>query len=334
MTNNGAGGEALEFHHPDRLGTRLVTNNAANTSFEQSTLPFGTAMPSESTGFSNQVFTSYDRSPIAGLDYAVNRTYSPGQGRFTTVDPIGMASTSPFDPQSLNLYSYVRNNPIDFIDPSGLDDCPEGTDARPDATGTIQCVGAGAYKVDAQNSDDEVEAPEGTVGGVGISEQIQIEDTPETDDLDDPVIFDKTFTAILDAFTVLRQDRNCAKFFGLLDARGKFSEKKFNEFTKDIRFDAKVKTGGHTAQTIGKNITLNGGFFQDGRFRVSPQPFSLKNPRQGRAQTILHELGHVKGVLLSGDAGGLPNDPNTRGNQNEKKILDNCGKGLSQLPQS
>ena len=119
MTNNGAGGEALEFHHPDRLGTRLVTNNAANTSFEQSTLPFGTALPSESTGFSNQVFTSYDRSPIAGLDYAVNRTYSPGLGRFTTVDPIGMASVSLGDPQSLNQFAYTRNSPTDFVDPSG-----------------------------------------------------------------------------------------------------------------------------------------------------------------------------------------------------------------------
>ena len=118
--NNGAGGEALEFHHPDRLGTRLVTNNAANTSFEQSTLPFGTAMPSESTGFSNQVFTSYDRSPIAGLDYAVNRTYSPGQSRFTQVDPIGLASANLADPQTNNLYAYTRNSPTDFVDPSGL----------------------------------------------------------------------------------------------------------------------------------------------------------------------------------------------------------------------
>ena len=119
-TNNGAGGETLEFHHPDRLGTRMVTNASMNTSFEQSTLPFGTALPAESSGFSNQVFTSYDRSTLANLDYAVNRSYSPGQGRFTTVDPIGMASTSLGNPQSLNLYAYVQNRPTDFIDPTGL----------------------------------------------------------------------------------------------------------------------------------------------------------------------------------------------------------------------
>jgi methionine synthase I (cobalamin-dependent) len=43
--------ETTEFHHPDRLGTKLVTNNAANTSYEQSTLPFGTALTAESSGF-------------------------------------------------------------------------------------------------------------------------------------------------------------------------------------------------------------------------------------------------------------------------------------------
>ena len=84
--------ETTEFHHPDRLGTRLVTNPGAGTYYQQSTLPFGTALGAESTGFSNQVFTSYDRSASTGLDYAVNRTYSQGQSRFTQVDPIGMSA--------------------------------------------------------------------------------------------------------------------------------------------------------------------------------------------------------------------------------------------------
>lgn len=112
--------ETNEFHHPDRLGTQLVTDSGAGTSDRQTTLPFGTALDAESTGFSNQVFTSYDRSPTTGLDYAVNRTYSKGQSRFTQVDPIGMAAASPGDPQSNNLYAYTQNMPTDFVDPSGL----------------------------------------------------------------------------------------------------------------------------------------------------------------------------------------------------------------------
>ncbi|MFV0388568.1 MAG: RHS repeat-associated core domain-containing protein [Pyrinomonadaceae bacterium] len=55
-----------------------------------------------------------------GLDYAVNRTYNSGQSRFTQVDPIGMASASIGDPQSLNMFAYVTNDPVNSVDPSGL----------------------------------------------------------------------------------------------------------------------------------------------------------------------------------------------------------------------
>src|SRR5207302_10928180 len=83
---NGSGGEAIQFHHPDRLGTRLVTDPVAGTSFEQVTLPFGTALDAESTGETNRRFTSYDRSTTTKLDYAVNRHYDSQQGRFAQVD--------------------------------------------------------------------------------------------------------------------------------------------------------------------------------------------------------------------------------------------------------
>jgi len=112
--------ETQEFQHPDRLGTKLMTNAATGTTLEQSTLPFGTPIPAESSGYSNQLFTSYDRSASTGLDYAVNRTYSSGQGRFTQVDPIGMSSATVGNPRSNNLYAYTQNMPTDFTDPSGL----------------------------------------------------------------------------------------------------------------------------------------------------------------------------------------------------------------------
>ncbi|MGH9970025.1 MAG: RHS repeat-associated core domain-containing protein [Pyrinomonadaceae bacterium] len=120
LTPNGSGGEAVQYHHPDRLGTRFVTNAQDTTSFEQVTLPFGTALNAESTGSTNRRFTSYDRSTMTGLDYALNRHYDPQQGRFTQVDPIGMGAASPDDPQSLNMYAYCGNDPINHIDPEGL----------------------------------------------------------------------------------------------------------------------------------------------------------------------------------------------------------------------
>jgi RHS repeat-associated protein len=120
LVPNGSGGESVEYHHPDRLGTRLVTNPATGTSFEQVTLPFGTALTAESTGATNRRFTSYNRSGTTGLDYAVNRHYDPQQGRFTQVDPIGMQSTSLANPQTLNLYAYCTNDPVNRTDPNGL----------------------------------------------------------------------------------------------------------------------------------------------------------------------------------------------------------------------
>ena len=67
------------------------------------------------------VFTSYDRSATTGLDYAINRYYDAGT-RFLHVDPAKMTAVSLRVPQTLNLYVYVANDPINYIDPTGLGD--------------------------------------------------------------------------------------------------------------------------------------------------------------------------------------------------------------------
>jgi RHS repeat-associated protein len=111
----------VSYHHADRLGTRLTTNTASGVESEQAHLPFGTALAAESSGVAtNRRFTSYDRSGTTQLDYAVNRFYAAGLGRFTQVDPIGMSAVSLGNPQSLNLYAYVQNDPVNFTDPLGL----------------------------------------------------------------------------------------------------------------------------------------------------------------------------------------------------------------------
>jgi RHS repeat-associated protein len=114
------GAESTQFHHPDRLGTRLITSASDSSVREQVALPYGTALDSESTGSTSKRFTTYDRSKTTGLDYAVNRTYDSAQGRFTQVDPLGMSATSLTDPQSLNLYAYCGNDPVNRVDPTGL----------------------------------------------------------------------------------------------------------------------------------------------------------------------------------------------------------------------
>jgi RHS repeat-associated protein len=77
-------------------------------------------LSAEFTGATNRRFATYDRSSTTGLDYALNRHYDPQQGRFTQVDPIGMKATSLLNPQTLNLYAYCTNDPVNNTDPSGL----------------------------------------------------------------------------------------------------------------------------------------------------------------------------------------------------------------------
>ena len=114
----------VQYHHPDRLGTRLVTNTSGAVVSENINLPFGATISGESLNLAGSAtkkrFTSYDRSDTTKLDYAVSRHYSSAQGRFTQVDPIGMSATQLEDPQSLNLYAYVGNDPINYTDPDGL----------------------------------------------------------------------------------------------------------------------------------------------------------------------------------------------------------------------
>ena len=68
-----------------------------------------------------QKFTLKERDNETGLDYSINRYYSSTQGRFTSADPVPMTTQRPPDPQKLNLYAYVRNNPLIATDPNGLE---------------------------------------------------------------------------------------------------------------------------------------------------------------------------------------------------------------------
>jgi RHS repeat-associated protein len=77
-----------------------------------------------------QQFTAKERDVETGLDYFINRYYSSTQGRFTSADPIPMTSQRPSDPQRLNIYAYVRGNPLVNIDPNGLDLYATGSEAQ------------------------------------------------------------------------------------------------------------------------------------------------------------------------------------------------------------
>ena len=129
---NGSAG--IKWLVTDHLGsTRMVIDATGSLAGikRHDFLPFGEELyagigiRSASNGYSDdsarQKFTGKERDDETGLDYFLARYYSNTQGRFTSIDPIIFTSRRGFDPQSLNLYSYVRNNPLKFTDPNGMD---------------------------------------------------------------------------------------------------------------------------------------------------------------------------------------------------------------------
>ena len=62
-------------------------------------------------------FTFHEQLDTVGLVHMNGRVYDPVLGRFISADPTIQA---PFMSQSLNRYSYVMNNPLSMIDPSGF----------------------------------------------------------------------------------------------------------------------------------------------------------------------------------------------------------------------
>src|SRR5579862_2343696 len=78
------------------------------------------------------LFTGKARDPVMGVDYFGARYYKNDMGRFYSPDePFVDQDTD--DPQSWNLYTYVRNNPLRNIDRDGRD-CEQAAD------GTVKCT--------------------------------------------------------------------------------------------------------------------------------------------------------------------------------------------------
>ena len=65
--------------------------------------------------------TGKERDAESGLDNFDKRYNASSMGRFMSPDPVFISADRLTDPQSLNLYAYVRNNPLSLVDPTGLD---------------------------------------------------------------------------------------------------------------------------------------------------------------------------------------------------------------------
>ena len=121
---------SVHYYFADTLGSASViagvVNNAAVIQDESDYYPYGGEMPITNNDPNHYKFTGKERDSESGLDMFGARYYGSSLGRFMTPDldndpdepgPIPYADLR--DPQTLNLYSYVRNNPLNRIDPDG-----------------------------------------------------------------------------------------------------------------------------------------------------------------------------------------------------------------------
>jgi RHS repeat-associated protein len=107
----------------DRLGSVRGNSSGERMAY----WPYGQERTGTPDG--REKFGTYFRD-VHGSDYADQRYYDYGAGRFHTPDR--GSSVNLRTPTSWNKYIYGSDDPVNRYDPSGLDDCPPG--AAPGAT--------------------------------------------------------------------------------------------------------------------------------------------------------------------------------------------------------
>ena len=111
-------GGTTTYSHPDHLSARVMTSTSGSIVAQSGHFPFGENW-FESGGTNKLKFTSYERDSESGNDYAIFRSHISRLGRFSSPD---LLSGSIGNPQSLNRFTYVTNDPINLVDPLGLEE--------------------------------------------------------------------------------------------------------------------------------------------------------------------------------------------------------------------
>jgi RHS repeat-associated protein len=117
----------IRYYHQDHLGSSSVISDSTGQIVDESAFyPFGCTR----NGFQpRQIqepyqFTQKERDRETGLHYFEARYLAGSLSRFVRVDPkyanADGLSINGLSPQELNLYAYVRNDPLTYTDPTGL----------------------------------------------------------------------------------------------------------------------------------------------------------------------------------------------------------------------
>jgi len=106
------------YRHSDWLGSSRLASTPTRTVYSTTAYaPFGE--PYAQSGTADLSFTGQNQDTVGGSYDFLAREYAI-QGRWPSPDPAGLAVADPSNPQSLNRYAYLLNNPLALVDPLGL----------------------------------------------------------------------------------------------------------------------------------------------------------------------------------------------------------------------
>ncbi|NNC90308.1 MAG: hypothetical protein HKN82_17785 [Akkermansiaceae bacterium] len=109
-----AGGNIKRHYLRDHLGSvRNLIDSAGTEIASYDYTPFGERSLIAGTHEAEIGYTGHSYHPPTGLVLALHRAYDPGSGRWLSLDPLGESG-------GLNLYSFVLNDPVNLVDPDGL----------------------------------------------------------------------------------------------------------------------------------------------------------------------------------------------------------------------
>ncbi len=110
MSNNGSSSAIIARHDYLPFGEEL----SSGLGLRSSSQGYG------ATDRNRQKYGLTERDDATGLDHTWFRKYENLSGRWTSPDPY-TGSASIADPQSFHRYNYTQNDPVNFVDPSGLE---------------------------------------------------------------------------------------------------------------------------------------------------------------------------------------------------------------------
>lgn len=105
-------GSDKDYAITDPQGSVVALSDSSRTLSNQATYsPWGESSTISSTASFGYTGQRYDGE--TGLYFYKARYYSPQLGRFLSHDPIGYRD-------NLNMYAYVNNDPLNYVDPTGM----------------------------------------------------------------------------------------------------------------------------------------------------------------------------------------------------------------------